>query len=357
MSLADVLGHERLRAALTKALGNGHLSSALLLTGPEGVGKRLLAIELGRTLVCEEQKSDACGRCSSCERVGRALDALRETRERAVAAEEPLEFNLRLHPDLVVVEPSPETIRVEQARAIVSEVGERAFEGRGRAVIIDDAHALTEQAANALLKSLEEPPDQTHFFLVTSSPEALLPTIRSRCARLRFTALPEALVAKALVSRWGVAPEEARLRARLSSGSLKAALAFESESYRDLREEMLALLETWKGLGEIERLDAAQKLAEMDDSHEALRILRSLLRDVAVLGEGAEDDRALNVDVVDRLRALGQGTLAESAARLAEHVGRIARALDANAHRGLAMELLVDGIDAKPGLRGEDWAW
>jgi DNA polymerase III subunit delta' len=356
LALADVLGHEGVKAALRRSLERGALPSALLFTGPEGIGKRALALEVARSLVCERPQGEACGVCSSCQRVGRALDGLAEAREQAEAAEEAVGFNFRLHPDLLLVEPMKDTIRVEQARALVHEVAERSFEGRGRAIVIDDAHRLTEQAANALLKSLEEPPPGTHFLLVTAAPEVLLSTIRSRCQRLRFSALPAATIETALSTRWGVPAVEARLRARLSGGSLKTAVAFESGAYRDLREELMSLIERWIDLDELGRLDAAQKLAELDEPRDALRIMRTLLRDVAALGAGAPDGRVLNVDVIERLRVLGASALAPRAAALAEHVGRIARALEGNAHRALSMDLLLDGVSAPGGLRGEEWA-
>jgi DNA polymerase-3 subunit delta' len=356
VSLADVLGHERVKAALLQALRQKRLPSALLFTGPEGIGKRTLAMEVARALVCERADGDACGTCSSCLRTGHARDSLAELREQAKVAEEPLASNIRLHPDLLLVEPAKDTIRVEQARAIASEVAERPFEGRGRAVIINDAHRLTDQAANALLKSLEEPPSGTHFLLVTSSAEALLATIRSRCHRLRFTALPPATIVSALVGRWGVPSEEAQLRTRLSGGSLQAAVALDSETYRTLRETLIGLLERWNDLDELGRLDAAQALADLDDPLDALRILRALLRDVAVLSEGAAPARVLNSDVVERLRAIAGGGLGRGAADLAERVERAARALDANAHRGLTLDLLLDDATSAPGLRGSDWA-
>lgn len=358
MALGDVLGHERVKAALRQSLLQQRLPSALLFSGPEGIGKRMLAIEVGRALICERPSSgDACGECSPCQRSSHARDALSDLRAQAQAAEEPLGFNLRLHPDLLVVEPAKDTIRVEQARAIVSEVAERPFEARGRAIVIDDAHSLTEQAANALLKSLEEPPSGTHFILVSSSPEALLATIRSRCHRLRFAALPPATISSALVERWGISPGEAQLRTRLSGGSLKTAVAFDSDAYRSLRDTLIGLIERWGDLDELGRLDAAQMLADLDEPREALGILRSLLRDVAVLSEGAEAARALNSDVVERLSALGSSAFGRRAAELAECVARAARALDANAHRGLTLDRLMDSAASQPGLRGEDRAW
>ena len=130
-------------------------------------------------------------------------------------------------------------------------------------MILDDAHAMTEQAMNALLKSLEEPPATSHLVLVTASPQALLPTIRSRCQTLRLGPLPSALLEAHLRrAASGCPPAEARLRAALSGGSLGAALAFEADGYRALRDEILAMLEKADGATAVHRLAWSERLAD-----------------------------------------------------------------------------------------------
>src|SRR5262249_61618740 len=124
------------------------------------------------------------------------------------------------------------SIKTERVRDAVRDIAGRPFEGRARAFVIDEAHLLTEQAQNALLKSLEEPPPSSHVILVTASPQALLPTIRSRCQTLRFSPLPEPLLEAHLRDRCGLPPAEAQLRSALCGGSLGVALAFESEAWR-----------------------------------------------------------------------------------------------------------------------------
>jgi DNA polymerase-3 subunit delta' len=177
MAFAEVLGHERLRDLLARAVAQRRLPPALLFSGPSGVGKRVLALAVGRALLCERGDGDPCDRCATCSRAARGL-----------------------HPDAVLVEPSgsPLSIKIEQVRDAVREIAGKPFEGRARTFVVDEAHLLTEQAQNALLKSLEEPPATSHVVLVTPSPQALLPTIRSRCQVLRFSPLPQALLEKHL---------------------------------------------------------------------------------------------------------------------------------------------------------------
>src|SRR5439155_11446929 len=133
-------------------------------------------------------------------------------------------------------EPTGAAIKIDQVRDLTREILSRPYEGRARAFVVDEAHVMTEEASNALLKSLEEPPPTSHVFLVTASPHALLPTIRSRCQVLRMSALPGALVETYLRERGGLDAADAHLRATLAGGSLGQALAFESTAYRSVRD-------------------------------------------------------------------------------------------------------------------------
>jgi DNA polymerase-3 subunit delta' len=205
---------------------------------------------------------------------------------------------------------------------------------------------MNEQAANALLKSLEEPPATSHLILVTGAPQALLPTIRSRCQVLRMGPLPAPILASYLRDRCRLGPEEAHLRASLAGGSVGAAIAFDSEEYRELREDLLGILESAAG-GGAQRLDAAERLAEQEDAALALTALRSLLRDAAVLRLGASKQALLNADVGDRIAAIAKGPVGERAAEIAETAAETRTLLRGNAHRLLVMDLLMDAVGVR----------
>ncbi len=346
---ADILGHERIREPLERAVRNGRLPPALLLSGPEGIGKKTLALAVARAMLCERGPGEACGECTHCRRLGRGVAALPARRaDAADKTDEPDRLNHRLHPDVVLVEAwrtaTRTEIKVAQVRDLVGEVAARPFEGRARVFIIDDAHAMNDQAANALLKSLEEPPASSHLILVTPSPQSLLPTIRSRCQALRMGPLPTGIVEAYLRDHAGALPAEASLRAGLAEGSIGAALSFESDAYRELRDEMLALLESSGEGGTIERLESAEHLAESDDPVLALTVLRSLLRDVVVLRHGGAPESLLNADVAGRLGSLSGGIVGERAHALAETAARTRVALRGNANKLLVMDLLVEGL-------------
>jgi DNA polymerase-3 subunit delta' len=201
--------------------------------------------------------------------------------------------------------------------------------------VVDEAHAMNEQAANALLKSLEEPPATSHLILVTGAPQALLPTIRSRCQVLRMGPLPAPILAAYLRDRCSLGPEEAHLRAALAGGSVGAAIAFDSEEYRELREDLLGILES--AAGGAQRLDAAERLAEQEDAALALTALRSLRL-------GASKQALLNADVGDRIAAIAKGPVGERAAEIAETAAETRTLLRGNAHRLLVMDLLMDAV-------------
>jgi DNA polymerase-3 subunit delta' len=324
MKFADVLGHERIKALLQDALRRNRLPGALLLTGPEGVGKRTLALATARALLCETRSGEACNACPPCNRTAKGL-----------------------HPDLFLLEPEGTTvksIKIERVRDLVREIVARPFEGPARAFVVDDAHLLTEQAQNALLKSLEEPPATSHVMLVTAAPQALLTTIRSRCQTMRLGGLPASLLEGYLREKQGASPEEARLRGALANGSLAAALAFEAGTYQALRDGLLGLLERLPRLGPIERMQEAESLADADDVGETLTALRTLLRDVAALGAGSPPESLLNADVLARLKVLAGGPLGARAAELAESVGESRENLRVNANRLLSMDVLLDRL-------------
>jgi DNA polymerase-3 subunit delta' len=213
---------------LRRALSSGRVHHAYLFDGPDGVGKERAAFGLAQALVCErrsEGSADACGRCSACLRsVPRAPQA------EGVAG-------LPVHPDVVVIErglhdpaaigrrtPETQDISIDQVRALV--LARSAFpphEGRAKVFVVRRAEELSVSAANALLKTLEEPGARTHFVLLSSAGDTLLPTIRSRTLRIRFAPLPDAVVAD-LLRAHGTPPDVADAVAPLASGSMSAAL-------------------------------------------------------------------------------------------------------------------------------------
>jgi DNA polymerase III subunit delta' len=216
MSFEAVLGQEPAKKTLERALRAGKVHHAYRFEGPAGVGKNLAALALARALLCERPTPFACEECSACKRAQTFTEA---------------SPSLPAHPDLLVVErglykdvlqaSEASGISIEQVRRIVlSRVGFSPHEGRAVVCIVRAAEELTTSAANALLKTLEEPPPRTFFVLLTSKPSRLLDTIRSRTLPVRFGPLPDDVIARLLTAR-GLSPE----LAPLAHGSMQEALA------------------------------------------------------------------------------------------------------------------------------------
>jgi DNA polymerase-3 subunit delta' len=233
MPFSDILGQEPALQTLYRALDTGHVHHAYRFEGPDGVGKEMAAFSLAQALVCERPTAGAraCGVCSACQR------ALK------IADEEP---RVPAHPDVVLVERGlyrgrisaneATGISIEQVRRIVLErAGYRPHEGRALVFIVRAAEELTVSAANALLKTLEEPGKSTHFILLTSRPNRLLDTIRSRTLPVRFSPLSDRLVATILEGKGlnsKVAP--------LAQGSVALALELASEDAIKEREDFVS---------------------------------------------------------------------------------------------------------------------
>ncbi|HET6283119.1 MAG TPA: DNA polymerase III subunit delta' [Polyangia bacterium] len=201
MRLGDVIGQDLATAGLRRAVAARHVPHAYLFEGPPGVGKRSAALGLAMALCCGAEPGQGCGICEVCRRIGAGL-----------------------HPDVPTFATDGPLIVLEQAQTIVALAQSRPHEAPVRVIIIDDADRLNLNAANCLLKTLEEPAAGTHIVLVTSAPDRILPTIRSRTQRVRFSALPAAALVEVAVAR-GAERERAQVAAALADGSVARTLA------------------------------------------------------------------------------------------------------------------------------------
>jgi DNA polymerase-3 subunit delta' len=339
MPFRDVIGHRRLVSLLSRAVARDTLPPALLFAGSSGVGKRRTAVALAETVNClqpaamADLERDACGTCASCKRIGRGV-----------------------HPDVIIVEPGDTgTIKIEQVRDVVDRAGYRPFEGRRRVVVIDEADALVPAAQNALLKTLEEPPSASVFVLVSSMPDALLATVRSRLPRLRFGPLSAADVAEALMRDHEYEEPDARAAAADADGSIGRALAAESADLAGARELARQLLEqTARTSDPTRRLDVARLLTpaapgqarrssgnERDQLSACLRALASLLRDLGVLATRADARGLANADLASQLELLTTSYNSERSMRAYTAVDQALGALERNASPKVVADWLV----------------
>jgi DNA polymerase III subunit delta' len=267
-----IVGHAPILARLRTAVDRGSLHHALLFEGPAGVGKRRVAEWLAQLANCTSDGERPCGKCPTCRQIASGA-----------------------HPDVIRLEPDPEKataiIAVDRVREVIRASGYHRYNSRMRFVLIDPAEALQPSAANALLKTLEEPPAGTGFVLVATSTSGLLPTIRSRCQRVRFGAVPDAELVAFLVARGVEAPEEI---ARLSQGCPGRALAIAEEGLDgrvSLREGMLGAIAGDLGglLGFSEKLVGGSGRSDWRPRVDLLiEIVEDLVRDASIVGSGAD---------------------------------------------------------------------
>ncbi|MBI3184212.1 MAG: DNA polymerase III subunit delta' [Myxococcales bacterium] len=300
MPFSTIDGQPRAVESLKAALRSDGVHHAYLFGGPEGVGKELTAIALAQALTCTERAGEGCAECSSCVRVAR-----------------------RNHPDVSWVMPEDEQvarglagrsdfdrtpsreIRVEQIRRLQERLAFRPLESKRKVAIVATAHAMNDSAQNAFLKTLEEPPPDTVLVLISSAPETLLPTIRSRCARVQFAPLPASLVAERLRRERELDGPTAELVAVLAGGSLSRALALDVKGLERRRE----ILERFESLSKEDArgwLRFAEDFgAARDTAEHCLRILSLWNRDVAAVRAGAAE--IANRDLADLARKAASG--------------------------------------------------
>lgn len=265
MPFADILGHERIVEVLRRSLRTGKTAHSYLFEGIAGCGRRKTALALIQALFCSVSDDDACGECPSCRKVAGGN-----------------------HADIHFIEPLPDKrdISIEQLRAMQREVSLRPYEAPRKACILEPAERMSVNAANSLLKTLEEPPGNALIILLTENAGMLLPTIRSRCQLLRFSQLPVEHV-RTLLERAGIASATAGLLAPMANGSVQQALGLDNESLLNRREQLLEFLEHLD-LNRIATVfDAAEELSgNRDETLEILDMMLSFFRDAVHLGAG-----------------------------------------------------------------------
>ncbi len=359
MSFKDFLGNEPTLRHLREALAAGRLPNALILAGPRGAGKYTLAIMLAQAANCltpphnPDGLPDFCGRCSNCERIGQSLDLDARVAE-AIAIREDLRdidkrdtrILIQTHPDVLVIPPDPPQllIKIGQVRVLTREIYRVPAEAR-RAFSIFTSASFMKEAANSLLKVLEEPPAYATIVLLAENPGELLPTIRSRSATFRLGAIPTEQIAKLLAERRPHdRPAERALITRLSDGAIGRALAFDLPAYLASRADALVLLRN--AIGQAENSDLFKVTetyragAEGQEKTEGLlRAAASLLEDLLLLK--SETPQLLrNIDLQKELASMASAVTFD----WIESAARGLRQVESGMRRNLLRSLSLDSF-------------
>lgn len=334
-----LVGNQRAREVLGRMLAQGRVPGAMIFAGEEAVGKKLFAVELAKALNCRRPRgAEACDECPACKRIPRFAPPPAEDREkgRSIAWSE--------HRDVGLLRREKSVITVDQARDVERESNFRPQEGRARVFIVEEADRMNEQAANALLKTLEEVPPTSHLVLLTARPAGLLPTIRSRCQIVRFAPLAAREIEDYLTRNRKRAGQEARLVARLARGRLGRALELNLDAYREQRDAALTVLESLLAAppDRARLLRSAEELTDpkrKDEYEPHLDTLSALVHDAWLLSL-SPDAEIVNEDLRERLARSARTLDTPRAARWLSLVEELRAQLSVNVNRKIATDAL-----------------
>lgn len=320
MSFKEILGQEKAVALLKGAFLRGRASHAYIFVGPAGVGKSKAAINFAKLLVClSPRQAEPCDACPSCRKVDAAS-----------------------HPDIQVLAPDGQFIRIDAVREACRRLALKGFESSTKVLIISDGAALNDESSNALLKTLEEPSPGTAIIILATSLKTMVPTIVSRCQRIVFSSLQESVIFEVLRRDHGVGEDEAFYLSRISEGCMEAALRFRQEKVFMQRNRLVAAwLKGETGLFAAEgRSGASQKKESRQETEMGLYLLAGWLRDILVAKISAEKKYFINADKIDDIIHLSQKLNPEVLEGALKLVAQTTADLKANVNTRLALARL-----------------
>lgn len=280
MDFDQIIGHEKAIESLKKSINNSTISHSYLFEGEEGLGKKMVAQALAKTLLCKEDKDEPCNKCSSC-----------------------IKFNTGSHPDFQLVEPEKDSIKKEKMEMLIKSITTAPFESKKKVFIIDDSHKITMEGQNAILKTLEEPPEFMNIILITSRKNSLLPTILSRCQEIKFYPVEKSKIVNLLIEKYNKTIEEANFIADFTKGSIGKSIELSiSTDFFEKRDELLKIIDA------IIKNDRIKALTSMDffnenkeNIQEILDILLYWFRDLLIYKEVGKTDLIISKDKVELL--------------------------------------------------------
>lgn len=287
MAFKNILGNRRVKMILYKALKRNRVPHSLLFVGPDGVGKKETAMVVAKALNCLQKTDDACEECAAC-----------------------VAINKKIFPDVMEILPEKEksVVSIDQMRDLKSTAYLKPMVGKKRVFIIPDAEKMKVEAANSILKILEEPPSFSHIILLTNNPYLILPTIKSRCQVLSFPPVFKEDIEKVLLEK-GYSAEQARVISLVVHGNLKLALSLDWEDLQENRKKAWQIL-----LSLIKKENAAVLLKEVSSSRlmdkqeikKIFEFLSSFCRDIVLLKEDGDLSHIMNPDYEKNLREISR---------------------------------------------------
>ncbi len=321
MTFDSIVGHKQQKNILLRALNSQHVAHAYLFEGPDGVGKKMVAMDFVCAQLC--QSKNGCGCCSAC-----------------------LKVESNNHPDIHLLAAEGQALKIDQIRKLQQDLSLRPMEANGKYCLIDGAEHLTTGAANALLKTLEEPQPGTILILLTNQPDKLLTTILSRCQRLSFSRLPKHNLAVILSSKLELDETQAKILASLSEGSFKKALGTNRELFLEKRRTLIQSLSALSAGSIIPTFSLADELEkDKEVLPDILDIFQAFFRDLLLLKHNRPEEELVNLDLIDCLQRQKNTTTTSLLLKLkALETARFH--LQRNVNRRLALEVMLMRIAA-----------
>lgn len=324
MSFKDIIDQEIAKKILQGAIREKRIAHAYLFTGPAGAGKWLTAIELAKAVNCQKGEHDSCDECLSCKKINHLthpdltlifpLPPVSSSKKGRKEKEEEEQKNRNkfiqeklADPYRIVRYEKPGSISIEEVRNAQRSLFYTPVEGKVKVLIVQDPEKMSLEAENCFLKTLEEPPKNSLLIFLSSEPEKLLPTIISRCQRVRFKRIPEELIAKRLEKDFNVPEKKALYYARLSEGSLGLAFSLAEGDKDEVRLKGVEFLKIINKKDRFELVDYFNQLLQdygRESALELLASLLSLLRDIYVTIEVKKDEKLLNPDLKAEIEEL-----------------------------------------------------
>jgi len=320
MTFEQILGHQSQKEILRRALASDRLAHAYLFEGPEGIGKRLMALGVARAVFCS--RGTGCGDCVACRKVDH-----------------------HNHPDLHLLEVEGTSIKIDQVRELQRSLSLRPLEAKKKICLINGAEYLNPAAGNALLKTLEEPPGDALIILLSAHPDRLLSTIRSRCQRLPFRRLQRDVLQQVLQQQLGIGDAESHVLSALAEGSFKKAFGKDRRLYLEQRRELLRELTALTGGSILPRFEFAEKLAgQKEQLQEILGIFQTFYRDLLLHKHGRPENEWVNLDLREKIERVARLETEESLLFKLDALAATRLQLEHNVNRQLAMEVLLQRL-------------
>ncbi len=366
MSFREFLGNTATVTRLRESVRSGHVPQAMILAGPRGAGKYTLALMLAQAVNClhpteSDGLPDYCGQCANCVRIGEAAN-LDDRVAEAIAARDDLRETdkkdtrilIQTHPDVLVVPPDPPQllIKLGQVRQVIHNANFRPPVEARRAFTIFTSSAFMKEAANSLLKVLEEPPEHTSLILLAENPQELLPTIRSRAIVHRLGALPAAEIEALLAQRRPqLKPQDRNLVARLAEGAVGRALNFDLDAYLASRKDALIILHTALREPDYSTLFRATETyrSGADGQQKTVALLRalgSLVEDLLLCVAGTPS-LIRNIDLAAELDRLASGLTVEWIDGAARALVQVESGMRRNLLRSLSLDAMAVTLETR----------